>query len=257
MILLTATGGRRTANRESLPALLTDLDDTLIDTQPLYDQAETDAANVVAAAGLNPERFRVIFKERELANTAVHGLSPVRLPLSARQAYIQLAQESHRQVFGDIADRVEFEAKSVFRNVAPVVHGAAEMLSQVRKNRRIMVVTHGDITIQNKRLDDSGLRGLLDDVFIVPLKTAQVLDKILTEQNVDRTTAWFLGNSVASDMNPAVACGIGAIWKDVPSWAWEERETLVDASAVVRVTDLSQVASIIGVGRQQGFQTGR
>ena len=54
-----------------------------------------------------------------------------------------------------------------------------------------------------------------------------------------RGSAWSVGNSLASDINPALRIGMRAIWIDAPVWEYERRDSQMGNRYVVIAPDLS------------------
>ncbi len=83
-----------TLDRSTFPVVFFDADDTLWMTEPLYDQARQNAADIVAAAGLDPDRWSEHEMRLDVQNFKIFGLSSNRFPTSCRQSYEWLAQDS-------------------------------------------------------------------------------------------------------------------------------------------------------------------
>lgn len=71
--------------------LIFDGDDTLWETEVLYDRARTAAARVVAGVGVDPAEFEHLQREVDVQNFESMRLSPDRFPTSSVQAYERLA----------------------------------------------------------------------------------------------------------------------------------------------------------------------
>ena len=71
------------------------------------------------------------------------------------------------------------------------------------------------------------------------------LRSLLADLDVNPGTAWLVGNSIPSDINPALACGMHAIWIDAHVWGHERREAAMWHSEgfedAARLTDVPEV----------------
>jgi putative hydrolase of the HAD superfamily len=235
-----------TMNRTDLPVVVFDGDDTLWITEPLYDAARRAARGVVETVGLNGSAWEDLQREIDVGNIPKFGLSAARFPTSCRQAYEQLCAQVGRPPEQNTADEVYSQAAQVFRQVAPLAPGALEVVTALRASHRVVLLTQGDVAVQDKRVDDSGLEPLFDLIRIVPKKDAATLRKLLRDLGVDAASAWMVGNSVPSDVNPALAVGMRAIWVDAHVWEHEKREQASSRDGLTEIDALTQIPNVIG-----------
>ncbi len=205
-------------------AIVFDGDDTLWVTQWLYDQAEQETRLIVESAGLDGSRWQEICRERDLANVARFGFNSGRFPTSVVAAYTQLCEEAVVPVQLDVVRELMQAASSMFRRRAPLVSGAAEVLEGLRPNHQLILVTKGDVRVQQKRIRDSGLAKYFDAIFIVPEKSADVFRRVLRDVGADPAQSWSVGNSLPSDVAPAMAVGMRGVWVDAHVWEYEKRD---------------------------------
>ena len=69
-----------------------DGDDTLWETELLYDRARSEAATLAATVGLSPDEFESLQKLIDISNAQTMGLSSARFPTSSIQAFEELAR---------------------------------------------------------------------------------------------------------------------------------------------------------------------
>jgi putative hydrolase of the HAD superfamily len=242
-VVVNAPGAR---NEISLPVVIFDGDDTLWATEQLYDAARQQAAEVVGKAGLSSQRWSALQLEIDVTNVSRLGLLAERFPTSCVEAYEQLAIESGVVPSEDTASDVWAAASGVFRTVAPVHPAAHRVLDGLRECFRLVLLTQGDPRVQRKRISDSGLTDLFDEIVVVEKKSPEVLAAIVDHFDIDHTDAWMVGNSVPSDINPAVAVGMRAVWIDAHVWQHERREELVARTSGVFVAgDLSELETVL------------
>jgi len=222
-----------------------DGDDTLWETEKLYDRARSDAARVVAAAGLPADLWEEIERKLDVANVARFGLSRLRFPASCVEAYRQVAESSGKAVSDAAERRIQAAAESVFRAAAPTVPGARRVLTAVRQHYRTVLLTQGEPEVQRQRIATSGLIDLFNAIEIVDSKQPSVFAATLTELRAEPSASWMVGNSVRSDINPAVASGMNAIWVDAHVWEHERSCQLVSSDAVHIAQSLNAVPRII------------
>ena len=227
-----------------------DGDDTLWATEMLYDRARSDAAEIVAAAGLPANLWEEIERKLDVANVTRFGLSRRRFPTSCVEAYHRVAASSDMTVSDTLERRIRAAAESVFRAAAPTVPGARRVLTAIRRHYRTVLLTQGEPEVQRHRIATSGLVDLFDAVEIVDTKQPSVFAATLTAMAAEPSASWMVGNSVRSDINPAIASGMNAIWVDAHVWEHERSCRLVSSDAAHVVDTLDAVPCIIFASRQ-------
>jgi putative hydrolase of the HAD superfamily len=226
------------------PGVVFDGDDTLWSTEPLYDEARSIARAIVAACGLDPERWESLERQIDVENVALLGYSPERFPTSCVQAY-EAVVGSGQPADAATAERIRAAARSVFERDPPLLPGALETLSMLRaRDIRLALLTKGDHEVQLRRIASSGLAALFDVIEIVPEKSPETIRLVTATLGVKPASAWMVGNSMRSDVLPALAAGLHAIWIDAHVWEHERtHDHLVDDRVVVAstLTDILEV----------------
>lgn len=198
-----------------------DGDDTLWVTEPLYDIARSAAGAVVRAAGLDEAAWDAAQRTIDVANVAVLGLSAARFPTSCVQAYELVAQETDRPVEPDVAAQVRSAAAAVFDERAPLVDGVAEVLTSLGQRGPLALLTKGDPEVQAKRIADSGLSSHFAVIEIVSAKDAGTFRALADQLGLLAADCWSIGNSLGSDIVPAVEAGLRGVWIDAHVWEYE------------------------------------
>lgn len=200
-----------------------DGDDTLWLVEALYDEARSLARAFVESLGVDGDRWETFERDIDVRNVEVLGLDPRRFPTSCVQAYEKLAGQSGT-VDEAAKDRIWKLANTVFDRPAPLVEGAEDVLRQLQSQCPIVLLTRGHETVQRKRIEESGLSQYFDAIHIVPDKDAFVFRNVLNSAGALRERSWSIGNSLPSDIYPALEMGMGAIWVDAHVWEYERRK---------------------------------
>jgi putative hydrolase of the HAD superfamily len=223
-----------------------DGDDTLWSTEMLYDEARSAAAEVVLKAGLDAGEWESLERRLDVENVSAFGHSVERFPTSCVQAYNELCQRARVTPDISVAQRVREAASTVFTRRAPLVAGAIETLSAFRaRGHRLALLTKGDEGVQERRIEQSGLRPYFDLVRIVPDKSADVIKAVVTSLGVDTKSAWMVGNSVRSDVLPALDAGLRAVWIDAHVWEYERSHDHLVDHRVLTIRQLADLPEVI------------
>jgi putative hydrolase of the HAD superfamily len=223
-----------------------DGDDTLWRTESLYDEARAAARAALGESAEIGARWEELQRRIDVENVAILGFSSERFPTSCVQAYQQLSE--HSVVYdATVAAAVRNAAAQVFNRDPELVPGAHETLNALRVDgTRLALLTKGDLGVQRRRVITSGLEKYFDLVRIVSEKSPDTIRTIAAELRVPLRNAWMVGNSVRSDVMPALEAGIRAIWIEAHVWEYERaHDHLVDERVVVvsAITDVPAAIS--------------
>lgn len=98
--------------------------------------------------------------------------------------------------------------------------GVAETLEAVREDFRLMVFSKGDYQEQTGKVNRSGLRSYFERVIITPEKNTGAYQSLLRAQELSAENTYMIGNSPRSDVLPALAAGLWAVFVPHPH-TWE------------------------------------
>ena len=121
-----------------------------------------------------------------------------------------------------------------------------ETLEALSKGYCLVLITKGDLFDQERKLAQSGLGEFFKQVEIVSDKTATTYRRIFHQAGGGPERAVMVGNSLKSDIVPAIAAGSYGVY--VPhalTWTYEHVEPPRDAPRFREIADLSQLAALI------------
>ncbi|HEX2051688.1 MAG TPA: HAD family hydrolase [Actinomycetota bacterium] len=222
-----------------------DGDDTLWFVEALYDAARQAARQVVIDAGLDGDRWEQLEREIDVANVSRFGFSVVRFPTSCVEAYRAVSREASRRPDVDIERWIFETASSVFNTPAPLAQDARLALESLRRSHTLILLTRGVAEVQCRRVEESGLTDLFDDVVVVDDKTPDTFRRTAWSAGAQPERSWSVGNSLRSDIVPAVHAGMSAIWIDAHVWEYERLHANVRHTRIWRADALSDVPAII------------
>ncbi|HSS50952.1 MAG TPA: HAD hydrolase-like protein, partial [Thermoanaerobaculia bacterium] len=145
-----------------------------------------------------------------------------------------------------VAEWVRRAASSVFAYAPSVVSGARETLTLLRaRGTRLGLLTKGDHQVQHHRIEQSGLSDLFDVIQIVHEKTPATIQDVVTSLGVEPGSAWMVGNSVRSDVLPAIKAGLKAVWINAHVWEYERTHDHLVDDRVITATSLTELSGLI------------
>jgi putative hydrolase of the HAD superfamily len=229
-------------------AIIFDGDDTLWWTERLYDEARLRAARHVTDAGLDAAIWDAFQRQIDVENVSRLGLSRRRFPTSCVEAYDRLVTQVGIPLNVETRDAIWSAADSVFSTPASVVVGAVEVLQQLSSLTKLALLTRGDVQVQEARIAHCGLAKWFRDIHIVDEKSSEQFAATLRTMGATTSTAWSVGNSRRSDIDPALAIGMRAIWIDAHVWEYERRFSAQEHDCLFVASSILEVPAIVLAG---------
>jgi putative hydrolase of the HAD superfamily len=219
--------------------LIVDADDTLWENNIYFEQAFDEFCEYLGHSLLTPDEIRAILDEIETGNNRIHGYGAINFGRNLSQCYLRLAERAVDE--HDLA-RVTAMAHRILEQEVTLMPGVAETLPFLAERHELTLFTKGNPEEQNRKIDLSGLRPLFEHCEVVKEKNREAYLRLAEVRGFDHRHTWMIGNSPKSDINPALAAGLGAVF--VPherTWTLE-REEIQDTTGrlivVERFSDL-------------------
>ncbi len=231
-------------DRAAAPWVLFDGDNTLWHIEALYDQARQDLVRYVAQSGADPDEIETFQRLEDKRLFAELGYSSARFATSFEHTvgrFLPDATLEHLQC----ARRL---ALSVFEQSAEIDPDAAEVLGALRRSYHLALITAGEPWVQERRLAGFRYTGIFDVVRIVERKNAALFRELAASLAIDAEESWVIGDSMTSDIMPALDAGLNAIL--IANHNWIEVERDATRPSHLRVVDrLGGILPIITASR--------
>ena len=202
--------------------LIFDADDTLWENNIYFERAFDDFCAYLGHSSLTPDEIRAILDEIEIANNRIHGYGALNFGRNLSQCYLRLAE---RAVDDHDLTRVTAMAHRILDQEVDLMPGVAETLPFLAEKHELTMFTKGHPDEQNRKIDLSGLRPLFAHCEVVKEKNREAYLRLAEVRGFDHAHTWMIGNSPKSDINPALAAGLRAVF--VPharTWTLEREE---------------------------------
>jgi putative hydrolase of the HAD superfamily len=219
--------------------LIFDADDTLWENNIYFEQAFEQFYSYLAHSSLSPEQVRAVLDEIEIVNAQVHGYGSRNFARNLSQCFKHLAE---REISNRDIDAVCEFAYQILDRPPELIPGVEDTLAYLSDRHSLLMFTKGDPDEQRMKVDRSGLALFFQHVGIVREKDEAAYRALACDRGCVLQHTYMIGNSPKSDINPALAAGLNAVY--VPharTWSLE-RETLPAHHprllTVERITDL-------------------
>lgn len=121
-----------------------------------------------------------------------------------------------------------------------------EALAQIAGRFRILLITKGDLLDQEQKLARSGLSDLFQAVEIVSDKVPATYRRIFARHGHGAERSMMVGNSLKSDVMPAIEAGSWGVLIPHPlTWALEHVEAPTDAPRFRQIERIGQLAALL------------
>lgn len=198
-------------NTRRLPGqtLLIDADDTLWENNIYFERAITAFISYLDHRVHTPAEVRGHLNMVEHATIAAHGYG---LESFRHSLVVCFEQLTDSPLTDEKRHRIHNFAQSIADQEIELLPSVAETLADLAKRHRILLVTKGNPEEQTDKFHRSGLANLFADVEILPEKHEDAYCSLSQKHGFEAATTWMIGNSPKSDINPALAAGLHAVF---------------------------------------------
>ena len=216
-----------TASRPSGLTLLFDADDTLWENNIYFERAIAAFISYLDHRVHTREEVREHLNTCERATIAKYGYGLESFRRSLTDCFEQLAD---REITPEIHQRVVAFTESIANQEIELLPGVPETLAELKQRHRLILVTKGNLEEQHDKLERSGLAEFFSGVEVLPEKHEEAYKFLADKHGCEAATTWMIGNSPRSDVNPALAAGLNAVF--IPhDFTWVLEHEVIDRPA--------------------------
>jgi putative hydrolase of the HAD superfamily len=202
--------------------LLIDADDTLWENNIYFERVIAAFIGFLDHKEYSPTEVRKTLNAVERETILAHGYGLSSFTRSLVDCFERL---SPAPVDEEKCERIRGLACAIAEQEIELLPGVAETLADLATRHHLILMTKGNHAEQADKLARSGLAAHFAAVEIVPEKDAATYRAVVARHGAAPGSAWMIGNSPKSDINPALAAGLHAVFlfhKD--TWVLEHAE---------------------------------
>ena len=202
--------------------LLIDADDTLWENNVYFERAIAKFISFLNHHEFSAEQVREVLNEVERECIVKHGYG---LHSFAHALVDTFERLSINPVTPELHDQVRSFAHAIADHDIELLPQVTETLQHLSRKHRLLLVTKGALAEQSGKIERSGLRQHFGAAEIVAEKNFATYEALIEKYELVRENTWMIGNSPKSDINPALAVGLNAVF--VPhgdTWILEHEE---------------------------------
>ena len=189
--------------------LLIDADDTLWENNVYFERAIAAFIGYLNHREYSPAEVRQALNAQERETILAHGYGLTSFTRSLVAVYERLSAEP---VTAHNITRVRSFARTIAEQEIELLPGVAETLAAIATRHRLILMTKGDQAEQADKLARSGLASHFSAVEIVSEKDPATYRAVIARHELAPHSSWMIGNSIKSDINPALAAGLHAVF---------------------------------------------
>lgn len=221
-----------------------DADDTLWHNMRHFNATEDallDMLRPFADADVTRERLIAC----ETRNLPLYGYGAKGFTLSMIETAVELAGES---LSTSMVEAILAAGRTLLAHPVELFDGVEDTLRKLAEVGPLVLVTKGDLLHQESKLAASGLGDLFAGIEIVSDKTAETFRRLFARFGIEPDQAVMAGDSMRSDILPALAAGAWAAF--IPqegAWSHESATAPSDHARFVQLSRLADLPEWIAV----------
>ncbi|WP_313007598.1 HAD family hydrolase [Brevundimonas vesicularis] len=215
-----------------------DADDTLWHNETIFRLTHARFVDLLADRG-DEATIEARLAETEQRNLRLYGYGIKGFTLSMIETAMEL---TNGEAPPHVVREILAAGREMLAHPVETLPGVDAVVAELSEKYRLVLITKGDLLDQERKLAASGLGDLFSAVEIVSEKDRATYERVFTRYGTGPAEAVMAGNSMKSDVLPAIAAG--AFGVHIPyhvTWAHE----LADAPQnEPRYTSLSSIAEL-------------
>jgi putative hydrolase of the HAD superfamily len=222
----------------TITTIALDADDTLWHNESIFHLTQQRYFALLRHHG-DVDHMMARLLEVERKNLALYGYGVKGFTLSMIETAIDLTRGAvPARTIQEIMDL----GRAMLEHPVEPLPGVAETLAKLHGKVRLVMITKGDLLNQEQKLARSGLGENFDAIEIVSEKDADTYRRIARRHGIAVDDAVMIGNSLKSDVLPALEAGLWGI--HIPyhiTWAHERAEPPANSP---RFAELDSIADL-------------
>jgi putative hydrolase of the HAD superfamily len=206
--------------------LLIDADDTLWANNIYFERAIASFISFLNHHEYTREQVRQVLNDVERECIVTHGYGLHSFAHALMRTFERLSVEP---ITPALHETIHGFAHAIAEHPIEIFEGVPETLHYLSGRHHLIMMTKGNITEQSGKIDRSGLKDYFSAVEIVAEKDPCTYRSVVQKYGLIHDRTWMVGNSPKSDINPALAVGLNAVF--IPhdmTWILEQGEVQAD-----------------------------
>jgi putative hydrolase of the HAD superfamily len=215
-----------------------DADDTLWHNETIFRLTQDRFRDLMSEFG-SVETLEATLQEVEKRNLSLYGYGVKGFTLSMIETAMEI---TGNEAPGRLIAEILAAGREMLAHPVEPLSGVDQALADLSERYRLVLITKGDLLHQEQKLAASGLGDLFAAVEIVSEKDARTYETVFARHGTGAGEAVMCGNSMRSDILPALEAGAYAAYVPYPLiWAHEKADAPQDNP---RYAELATIADL-------------
>ena len=202
--------------------LLIDADDTLWENNIYFERAIARFISFLNHHEFSPDQVREVLNDVERECIVKHGYGLHSFAHALVNTFERLSVEP---VTVELHAQIHSFAHTIADHKIEMLPDVPQTLRYLSGRHHLILMTKGAIVEQTGKIERSGLKEYFAATEIVAEKDSSAYRTVIEKYELAHDSTWMVGNSPKSDINPALAAGLHAVF--VPhgnTWILEHEE---------------------------------
>jgi putative hydrolase of the HAD superfamily len=204
--------------------LIFDADDTLWENNIYFERAIEEFLELMRPVAADKVLIRETLRRVEQELIPVGGYGTRNFVYALKETCCRIHRGDNGAVY---LEGIEQIGERLLNHPLELRPGVDSTLPVLASEYRLMMFSKGDLKEQSGKLRRSGLRSYFDRVVIVPEKDTPAYHLLLRDHALVPETTYMIGNSPRSDVVPALAAGLWAVYMPHPI-TWDHEDHPID-----------------------------
>jgi len=191
------------------PTLLIDADDTLWENNIYFERVIADFISFLNHKQYSPDEVRGVLNDVERESIVTHGYGLHSFAHSLVHTFEKLSLEP---ITPALHETIHGLAHTIADHPMEILPHVPETLEYLQRDNHLIMVTKGAIAEQTGKIERSGLKEYFSAIEIVSEKDVPAYKSVVEKYALLEDSTWMVGNSPRSDINPALAAGLNAVF---------------------------------------------
>jgi len=219
-----------------------DADDTLWQNEQFFRLTE-ERFRALLADYAEGEHLSARLLAAEKRNLGHYGFGIKGFTLSMIETAVEVTEG---RVPADVIAQILAAGREMLTHPVETLPHARDALEALAGRYRILLVTKGDLFDQERKLAQSGLGDFFDAVEIVSDKNASTYRRVFTRHGDGPERALMVGNSLKSDVVPAIEAGSWGVFVPHPlTWVLEHVDAPASDPRFREIADLGELPPLL------------
>ena len=218
-----------------------DADDTLWHNESIFTITQEKFCEILHSH--NTELVNQTLSSTQIKNLKLFGYGIKGFILSMVETSVEL---TNGEIKGNEIQKIIDFGKEMLANPIELLPHVQEVIEDLSRKYRLLLITKGDLIDQETKIARSGLAEYFTGVEIVSDKNSETYEKILSRHEITASRFIMIGNSMRSDIVPIVQIGGQAV--HIPyysTWDHEQKHPYINPKSFKQIKHIGLLPRLI------------